>query len=77
MTQGGILFLLTLLELTTISVFLSSCNLSPFYNFTFPDDLDLRRRRSKPSMLIVNLRNRTEKERRRQALCDKRDNNFV
>ena len=37
MTQGGILFLLTLLELTTISVFLSFCNLSPSYNFTFPD----------------------------------------
>ena len=37
MTQGGILFLLTLLELTTISVFLSSCNLSPSYSFTFPD----------------------------------------
>ena len=37
MTQGGILFLLTLLELTTISVFLWSCNLSPSYNFTFPD----------------------------------------
>lgn len=37
MTQGGILFLLTLLELTTISVFLSSCNLSPSYNFTFLD----------------------------------------
>lgn len=37
MTQGGILFLLTLLELTTISVFQSSCNLSPSYNFTFPD----------------------------------------
>ena len=37
MTQGGILFLLTLIELTTISVFLSSCNLSPSYSFTFPD----------------------------------------
>lgn len=37
MTQGGILFLLTLIELTRISVFLSSCNLSSSYNFTFPD----------------------------------------
>ena len=27
--------------------------------------------------IIVNLRNRTGKERRRQTLCDKRDNNFV
>ena len=26
---------------------------------------------------IVNLRNRTGEERRRQNLCDKRDNNFV
>ena len=26
--------------------------------------------------LIVNLRNRTGEERRRQALCEKRDNNF-
>ena len=28
-------------------------------------------------LIIVNLRNRTEEERRRQTLCDKRDNNFV
>ena len=27
--------------------------------------------------VIVDLRNRTGEERRRQALCDKRDNNFV
>ena len=27
--------------------------------------------------VIVNLRNRTGEERRRQILCDKRDNNFV
>ena len=27
--------------------------------------------------IIVNLRNRTGKERRRQTLCDKRDNNLV
>ena len=26
---------------------------------------------------LVNLRNRTGEERRRQTLCDKRDNNFV
>ena len=26
---------------------------------------------------IVNLRNRTGEERRRQTLCDKRDNNFI
>jgi len=26
---------------------------------------------------LVNLRNRTGEERRRQSLCDKRDNNFV
>ena len=26
--------------------------------------------------MIVNLRNRTGEERRRQTLCDKRDNNF-
>ena len=28
-------------------------------------------------LIIVNLRNRTGEERRRQTLCDKRDNNFV
>ena len=27
--------------------------------------------------LLVNLRNRTGEERRRQTLCDKRDNNFI
>ena len=27
--------------------------------------------------IIVNLRNRTGKERRRQTLCDKRDDNYV
>ena len=27
--------------------------------------------------IIVNLRNRTGEERRRQTLCDERDNNFV
>ena len=30
-----------------------------------------------PIKTIVNLRNRTGEERRRQTLCDKRDNNFV
>ena len=29
-----------------------------------------------PLWLIVNLRNRTGEERRRQTLCDKRDDNF-
>ena len=28
-------------------------------------------------LTIVNLRNRTGEERRRQTLCDERDNNFV
>ena len=30
-----------------------------------------------PIKTIVNLRNRMGEERRRQTLCDKRDNNFV
>ena len=29
------------------------------------------------TVIVVNLRNRTGEERRRQTLCDKRDNNFA
>ena len=50
---------------------------SILYKIAFLDRIEKNSKAPFPQNQLVSLRNRTGEERRRQTLCDKRDNNFV
>ena len=50
---------------------------SILYKIAFLDRIEKNSKAPFPQNQLVSLRNRTGEERRRQTLCDRRDNNFV